>query len=73
MTNRELKLIRLYEGHTQTTFGEKYDLGKGTIAKIERNWIGVSDVTKSKVLRQFDVGDPGYIEFCKHMNASEAQ
>lgn len=67
MTNQQLKLIRLYLGMTQKEFANYFGLAESTIAKIEVNIIGVSDVTRAKILRKFDVDDPEFIEFCAKM------
>lgn len=67
MTNQQLKLIRLYLGMTQREFANYFGLAESTIAKIEVNIIGVSDVTRAKILRKFDVDNPDFIKFCAKM------
>ncbi|GGJ49682.1 helix-turn-helix transcriptional regulator [Virgibacillus salexigens] len=55
MTNTQLKLIRLYLGLTQKDFATYVNVAESTIAKIEAGFTGVSEVTKARVYRKFDV------------------
>lgn len=71
MTNNEVKLIRLYQGVSQKKFAKDHDLSEGTIAKIEAGFVGVSDVTRSKILRKFDMFDPSFIAFVQQMKDTE--
>lgn len=70
MTNKQLKLVRLYRGVSQREFSASINVAESTIAKIEAGWQSVSDVTKARVLRNFDVSDAEFLAFCERM-ASE--
>ncbi|UOQ48136.1 helix-turn-helix domain-containing protein [Gracilibacillus caseinilyticus] len=69
MTPKQMKLLRLYEGLTQKEFAEKVDLALSTVAKVEAGFVDVSDVTRSRVLRVYDLQDAGYLAFCERMGA----
>lgn len=71
MKNKDVKMIRLYEGLTQAQFAQKYGLAESTIAKIEAGWVGVSDVTRSKILRKFDMAEPDFVAFVERMKGAE--
>jgi DNA-binding XRE family transcriptional regulator len=71
MTNQTLKLLRLYHGLSQREFATKIGVAESTIGKIEAGWQGVSDVTKAKVLRNFDISDNEFMAFCERMNGNE--
>lgn len=71
MKNKDVHLIRLFEGETQKSFASRYGLAESTIAKIEAGFVGVSDVTRSKILRKFDMSDPQFIAFCQQMKETE--
>ncbi|MFZ3576772.1 helix-turn-helix domain-containing protein [Virgibacillus sp. DJP39] len=68
MNNQQLKLIRLYNGMSQREFGAHIGVAESTIAKIESRWQSVSEVTRARVLRNFDVSDPEFITFCDRMD-----
>ncbi|GAA0427277.1 hypothetical protein GCM10008934_16330 [Virgibacillus salarius] len=70
MTSTQLKLIRLYLGLTQKDFATYVNVAESTIAKIEAGFTGVSDVTKARVYRKFDITEPGFITFCGLMEAN---
>jgi len=69
MNIRQLKLIRLFLGMTQVEFAEHIEVAPSTVAKIEAGFIAVSDVTRSRVLRKFDISAPEFIAFSERMSA----
>jgi len=71
MKRNDVHMIRLYEGMTQKSFATKYGLAESTVAKIEAGFVGISDVTRAKILRQFDMSEPEYIAFCERMKQAQ--
>lgn len=67
MTIQQFKLIRLYLGMPQNRFSEYIGVAESTVAKIEAGFSTVSDVTKARVLRRFDITAPEFMEFCERM------
>lgn len=68
MSNRQLKLLRMYSGLTQREFAELIGVAPSTVAKIEAGFTYVTDATKAKILRKFDLTCPEFTYFCIQMD-----
>ncbi len=64
-------MVRLFLGLTQQDFARQFGLTASTVAKIEVGLTRVSDATKAKVLRKFDVSKPEFIDFTDLMERSQ--
>ena len=71
MTSKQLRMLRLYRGETQKEFAKSIEVANSTVAKIEAGLVGITDVTKSRVYRKFDMLDEGFMTFCQRMNGGK--
>ena len=58
----------MYSGMTQKEFADFIGVAPSTVAKIEAGFAYVTDTTKAKILRKFDVTCSGFTYFCTQMN-----
>lgn len=67
MMAKQLRLLRLYTGKTQHGFAKEIGVAPSTLAKVEVGLADVTELTKSKVLRKYDLFDKGFLAFCNRM------
>lgn len=67
MTQKQLKLLRLYTGLTQAEFAKGVGIAPGTLAKMEVGLMPISTTNRAKILRKYDLLDDSFLAFCERM------
>lgn len=65
MNGENLRLIRDYLDFTQEEMAEYLNVSLGTIGKIERNHMSMSDTMIAKITHKFDVTSKDFADYCE--------
>jgi len=71
MTPKQFRMLRLYRGETQKEFAKSIEVANSTVAKIEAGLVGITETTKSRIYRKFDLLDEEFMTFCQRMNGGK--